>query len=60
MDKENKERVNLTLKPRDKEYLESVAREYNLASISAAIAYVIQAFRSAAEGRARYEKIRSR
>ena len=58
MDRENKERVNLTLKPSDKEYLESVAREYNLTSISAAIAYVVQAFRAAADTRARYDKIR--
>ncbi len=60
MDKENKERVNLTLKPSDKEYLGDVAREYGLGSISAAIAFVIQAFRSSADGRERYDKLRAK
>ncbi len=55
---EHKVKVTLSLKPSDREYLESVAREYNLTSISAAIAYVVQAFRAAADTRARYDKIR--
>lgn len=55
---EHKVKVTLSLKPSDREYLESVAREYNLTSISAAIAYVVQAFRAAADMRERYDKIR--
>lgn len=55
---EHKVKVTLSLKPTDREYLEFVAREYNLTSISAAIAFVIQAFRSSVNMAARYDKIR--
>lgn len=60
MDRENKERRNISLRPSDREYLESVALQYNLTSISAAIAFVIQAFRSSADMRTRYDNIRAR